>query len=148
LSDLKIKIQSDIKTAMKNKDKFTRDTLRLLASAMKQIEVDERRELSDSEIIKILQKQIKQRNESASQYKDGGREDLVKQELAEAELFISYLPKQLSDEELSTKISEIISKVGATSLKDMGKIMGVASKELQGIADGKRINTCVKSILG
>ena len=148
MSDLKIKIQSDIKTAMKNKDKFTRDTLRLLASAMKQIEVDERRELSDSEIIKILQKQIKQRNESASQYKDGGREDLATQELAEAELFIAYLPQQLSDKELSEKLTEIISKVGATSLKDMGKIMGIASKELQGVADGKRINICVKSILG
>ena len=148
MSQLKIQIQNDIKSAMKSKDKFKRDTLRLLASAMKQIEVDERKELSDAEIIKIIQKQIKQRNESASQYKDGGRDDLYQQEVDEAKLLEEYLPTQLSDEELSSKIQELITKVGATSLKDMGKIMGLASKELQGTADGKRINICVKSILG
>jgi len=148
MDKLKIQIQDDIKSAMKNREKFKRDTLRLLASAMKQIEVDERKELSDDEVIKIIQKQIKQRNDSASQYKDGGRDDLYQKEIDELKIFEGYLPQQLSDDELTEKVQAIITNLGATSMKDMGKIMGVASKELQGVADGKRINMCVKSILG
>lgn len=148
LSQLKIKIQNDIKEAMKAKDVFKRDTLRFLSSAMKQIEVDERKELTDEDIIKILQKQIKQREESSSQYREAGREDLYEKENSEAELFKSYLPKQLSDDELKEKLKEIIGKVGATSIKDIGKVMGMATKELAGVADGKRINGTVKEILG
>ncbi len=147
-SAIKQQIQTDIKEAMKSKDKFKRDSLRLLSSAMKQIEVDERRELSDEDIIKIIQKQIKQREESASQYKEAGRDDLYNKEIGEVNIFRQYLPKQLSDEELKSRLQEIISRIGASSMKDMGKIMGIATKELVGIADGKRINLTVKSILG
>lgn len=148
MSSIKDQIQIDIKEAMKSKDKFRRDTLRFLSSAMKQIEVDERRELSNEDIIKIIQKQIKQREESSTQYRDAGRDDLYEKEVGEANIFREYLPKQLSDSELEEKIKEIVERVEATSMKDMGKVMGVATKELAGIADGKRINLTVKSILG
>lgn len=145
---LKQQLQQDLKEAMKAKDTFKRDTIRFLMSAIKQVEVDTRKELSDEDIIKIIQKSVKQREEAASQYKEGGREDLYAKEMKEAAILKSYLPAQLSDEELETKLKEIIEKVGATSLKDMGKIMGVATKELAGRADGKRINQVVKKILG
>ena len=144
---LKEQINKDVKEAMKAKDTKKRDALRLLTSAMKQIEVDERKELSDEDIIKIIQTQIKRRNDSATQYKDAGRDELMQQELDEIAYYEVYLPKQLTDEELENELKAIVEKVGATSPKDMGKVMGMASKELAGRADGKRISTCVKSLL-
>lgn len=145
---LKEQINNDIKTAMKEKDNAKRDALRLLSSAFKQIEVDERKELSDEDVIKIIQKQVKQRNEAMVQYHDAGREDLYDKEASEAAIFETYLPKQLSDEELETALRSIIAEVGAASMKEIGKVMGAASKTLGGQADGKRINECAKKILG
>jgi uncharacterized protein YqeY len=145
---LKEQIGNDIKTAMKEKKNELRDALRLLTSAFKQIEVDERKELSDDDVIKIIQKQVKQRNDAMTQYRDAGREDLYEKEAAEAAIFETYLPKQLSDEELVNALQAIIQSVGATSIKDIGKIMGAASKTLGATADGKRINECAKKILG
>jgi len=144
---LKETISNDIKTAMKEKNNALRDALRLLSSAMKQIEVDERKELSDDDIIKIIQKQVKQRNDAMSQYREAGREDLYEKEAAEAAIFETYLPKQLSDEELETALRTIITETGATSIKEIGKVMGAASKTLGAQADGKRINECAKKIL-
>jgi len=144
---LKNTILNDIKEAMKAKDIKKRDALRLLSSAIKQIEVDERKELSDADIIKIIQKQVKQRNDSITQYKQANRDDLAEKELEEIKYYENYLPKQLTDEELQEKISTIISKTGASSMKDMGKVMGLASKELSGLADGKRISDMVKQLL-
>jgi len=140
-------INQDVKNAMKAKDAKKRDALRLLTSAFKQIEVDERRDLSDDDVIKIIQTQVKRRNDSATQYRDAGREDLMQIELDEIATYEPYLPAQLSDEELTSALKAIIQKVGATSMKEMGKVMGMASKELAGIADGKRINVCVKTLL-
>ena len=140
-------INNDLKEAMKAKDTQKRDALRLLTSAFKQIEVDERKELSDEDVIKIIQKQVKSRNDSIEQYKKAGRDDLVEIEQREINYFIPYLPKQLSDEELTKEVQTIIEQVGATSMKDMGKVMGAASKALAGKADGKRINECVKTLL-
>ena len=140
-------INQDVKNAMKAKDTKKRDALRLLTSAFKQIEVDERKELSDDDIIKIIQKQVKSRNDSCAQYKKAGRDDLLQIELDEIAFYEPYLPAQLSDDELSNRVKEIITKVGATTMKDMGKVMGMASKELAGKADGKRINECVKELL-
>ena len=140
-------INQDVKNAMKAKETQKRDALRLLTSALKQIEVDERKELSDDDVIKIILKQVKSRNDSLTQYKDAGRDDLAQQEADEIAFYMPYLPVQMSDEELSSAIAEIITKVGATTMKDMGKVMGMASKELAGKADGKRINECVKSLL-
>ena len=141
-------INTAVKTAMKAKDTKKRDALRLLMSAFKQIEVDERRELSDEDVIKIIQQQVKRRNDSATQYRDAGRDDLLQIELGEIAFYEVYLPAQMSDDELTSALKAIIEKVGASSMKDMGKVMGMASKELSGKADGKRINECVKSILG
>ncbi len=146
--NLKKKLQEDLKVAMKAKDTFTRDTIRFLMSAIKQVEVDTRKELSDADIIKIIQKNVKQREEAAVQYKEGGREDLYEKEMQEATILKKYLPAQLSDEELEEELKKIIQEVGATSMKDMGKVMGVATKKLAGVADGKRINQTVKKILG
>lgn len=140
-------INQDIKDAMKAKESKKRDALRLLTSAFKQIEVDERKVLSDDDVIKIIQTQVKRRNDAASQFKDASRDDLMQIELDEIAIYTPYLPAQLSDEELSTALSQIISKIGASSIKDMGKVMGAASKELAGKADGKRISNCVKSLL-
>jgi uncharacterized protein YqeY len=141
-------INQDVKNAMKAKETKKRDALRLLMSAFKQIEVDERRELNDDDVIKIIQQQVKRRNDAASQFKDAGRDDLVQIELNEIACYEPYLPAQLSDEELTSLLKSIIQKVGASTMKDMGKVMGMASKELAGKADGKRINECVKTLLG
>ena len=140
-------INQDVKNAMKAKDTKKRDALRLLTSAFKQIEVDERKELNDDDVVKIIQTQVKRRNDSATQYKDAGRDDLMQIELDEIAIYTPYLPAQLSDEELASALKEIISKVGATTMKDIGKVMGTASKELAGKADGKRINESVKKLL-
>ena len=140
-------INQDVKNAMKAKETKKRDALRLLTSAFKQIEVDERKDLNDDDIIKIIQKEVKKRNDAATQYKDASREDLMQIELDEIAIYEPYLPAQLSDEELSSTLKDIITKVGAATMKDMGKVMGMASKELTGKADGKRINECVKTLL-
>ncbi len=140
-------INTDVKNAMKAKETKKRDALRLLTSAFKQIEVDERKELSDADVIKIIQTQVKRRNDSATQYKEANREDLMQIELDEIAFYMPYLPAQMSDEELNSAVNTIIKKIGATTMKDMGKVMGMASKELSGKADGKRINECVKTLL-
>jgi uncharacterized protein YqeY len=140
-------INQDVKNAMKAKETKKRDALRLLTSAFKQIEVDERKDLTDDDVIKIIQKQVKSRNDAATQYKDAGRDDLMQIELDEIAIYEPYLPTQLNDDELSKILSEIIAKVGASSMKDIGKVMGTASKALAGKADGKRINECVKKLL-
>ncbi len=144
---LKDKIKNEVKEAMKAKDTLRRDALRLLTSAFKQVEVDERIELDDAATLKIIQKQVKQRLDSLSQYKEAGRNDLADKEQAEITIYEAYLPQQLSDDELTQRIQAIITKVGAESMKDIGKVMGMASKELNGIADGKRINVCAKGLL-
>lgn len=145
---LKNILQNDLKEAMKAKNIFLRDTLRNgIMSPIKQIEVDERRELSDADILKIIQKGIKQREDSIEQYRAGNREDLIEKEQNEIDILLNYLPKQLSDEELESKIKEIVESLNAQSMKDMGKVMGVATKSLSGSADGKRISAMVKSLL-
>ena len=140
-------INTDVKNAMKAKETKKRDALRLLMSAFKQIEVDERKELSDDDVIKIIQTQVKRRNDAATQYRDAGRDDLLQIELDEIAFYEVYLPAQMSDEELTAELKNIISKVGASTPKDMGKVMGMASKALAGKADGKRISECVKTLL-
>jgi hypothetical protein len=145
--NLRNQINNDVKEAMKAKDTKKRDALRLLTSAFKQIEVDERKELSDEDVIKIIQTQIKRRNDAASQYKDAGRDDLMQIELDEIAYYEVYLPKQLTDDEICSAIKEIIADLGASTMKDMGKVMGAANKTLAGQADGKRISDCVKKSL-
>lgn len=147
MSQLKIKLQEDLKEAMKSKDNFKRDTIRFLMSALKQIEVDERKELSDEDIFKIIQKSLKQREDSATAFKEARREDLYEKEVNEANVLKAYLPKQLSDSELKVIIAKHIQAVGATSLKEIGKIMPLVLAECAGVADGKRINMVIKELL-
>lgn len=145
---LKQQLKDDVKVAMREKNIVKRDSVRAINTMIKQIEVDERRELEDAEIIKLIQKGIKQREEAVAQYSEASRDDLVAKEQEQIDVFMEYLPKQLSDEELEAGMKEIISTVGATSMKDMGKIMGQASKKFAGVADGKRINEMTKKLLG
>lgn len=144
---VKEQILNDIKEAMKSKDNFKRDTLRLINSVFKQIEVDERVDLSDERVFAILQTEIKRRNESATQYKAGAREDLADKELNEIAIISSYLPKQLSDEELEAKMKELIASIGANDIKDLGKLMKVAKDEFGASCDGKRMSECAKKML-
>jgi len=147
MSELKERLQNELKEAMKTKDTVKRDAIRFLMSALKQIEVDERKELSDADIIKIIQKSLKQREDSMVAFKEANREDLYEKELAEATILKVYLPEQLSDEALKTIIQKHINALKATSLKDLGKIMPAILAECEGVADGKRINTLAKEIL-
>ena len=145
---LKEKLNEDLKQAMRDKEVVKRDSIRAINTMIKQIEVDERKDLNDEDVIKLIQKGIKQREESISQYKAASRDDLVEQEQAQVDVFMLYLPAQVSEEELEAGMKEIISQVGATSMKDIGKVMGTATKKFAGVADGKRINEMVKKLLG
>jgi len=144
---LNAQIKSDIKDAMRAKDTVKRDTLRNIQAAVKQIEVDERRDVTDVDMEAILMKYCKQREDAMAQFKDAGREDLVEKEAAELVIVKAYLPEPMTDEELTTILKDIIAKTGASSMKDMGKVMGAAKQTIGSKADGGRINTCVKSLL-
>lgn len=140
-------IQNDVKTAMIEKDNFKRDTLRTILSVFKQIEVDERVVIEDNRAFAILQSEIKKRNDSIEQYLKGDRKDLADKEQAEIDVISAYLPKQLSKDELEDKIKEIIAKVGADSIKDLGKVMKIAKDEIGASSDGKSISECAKNLL-
>ena len=144
---LKEQLKADLKEAMKAKELQKRDSIRSINTMIKQIEVDERIELDDAKIIQLIQKGIKQREEAIVQFKEAKRDDLVENEQNQIDIFSLYLPKQLSDEELESVIKSIIEEVGATSMKDMGKIMNPAKEKVGGSADGKRINQVVKKLL-
>lgn len=144
---VKAQILNDVKAAMKAGNSFERDTLRMINSAFKQIEVDERVELDDARIFAILQSEIKRRNESATQYKSGGRDDLAQKELGEIEIISRYLPKQLSDDELNAKISELIAQNGLNGIKDLGILMKLAKEAIGSACDGKRMSEAAKKAL-
>ena len=144
---LKEKIKNDIKEAMRAKETLKRDTLRNIQAAIKQIEVDERRDLSDADVEAIMMKYLKQREDAKTQFADAGRDDLVSKEEAEIAIVKSYLPEPMSDEELEEILKEIITQTGAESMKDMGKVMGAAKAKIGSRADGGRINQIVKKLL-
>jgi uncharacterized protein len=144
---LKEQLKEDLKTAMREKEVVKRDSIRAINTMIKQIEVDERREIDDEEVIKLIQRGIKQREEAITQYSAASRDDLVQKEQEQVDIFMLYLPAQVSDEELEAGMKEIISQTGAVSMKDMGKVMGIATKKFAGVADGKRINEMVKKLL-
>ncbi len=145
--NLREQIKSDIKDAMRAKETAKRDTLRNIQTMIKQIEVDERKELTDTDIEKILMKYAKQRKDGIAQFKEAQRDDLVVKEEAELALVESYLPKPMEDSELETVIKNIIAEVGATGMQDMGKIMGNAKQAIGSRADGARINKVAKKLL-
>lgn len=143
------KVSEDIKDAMRAKDKVRLEALRGIKKEFLEAKTAKgaNDELSDDTAILILQKMVKQRKDSADIYKTQGREDLAGDELAQVAVLEEYLPKQLSQEELDAKLTEIIAQVGATSPADMGKVMGVATKALAGVAAGKAISETVKKLL-
>ena len=143
------RIQADMVSAMKAKETVRLASLRSIKAAIMLAKTAEGAtgEITDPEIIKIIQKLVKQRKESAQQYTDAGRPELAENELAEAAVMEVYLPKQLSEAELEAELAKIIAEVGATKPQDMGKVMGVATKKLAGLADGRAISAAVKKLL-
>ena len=146
---LEQQIQEDIKTAMKAKDTVAMNATRAIKGEILLFKTSEggSKEVTDGDILKMIQKLIKQRKESAEQFTAAGRQELADNELAEAAVMEKYLPKQLSEAEVEEKIKAIIAEVGATSIKDMGKVMGAANKALAGQSDGRTISTVVKRLL-
>ena len=148
--DLFDQISNDIKEAMKAKDKVKLETLRNVKKFFLEAKTapGANDTLTDDAALKIMQKLVKQGKDSAAVYEQQGRADLAEAELAQVKVIETYLPKQLSAEELEVRLKEIIARTGATSGKDMGKVMGVASKELAGLAEGRAISAKVKELLG
>jgi uncharacterized protein YqeY len=144
---LQDEISAALKDAMRAKDEAKLASLRLVLTAIKNREKEVRRSLEDQEVISLISTQIKQRKESIDHYRKGGREDLVKAEESELQILEAYMPEQLSEEEMSQALDEVISEVGAVSIKDMGKVMKAAMAKLAGRADGRAINEMVKEKL-
>ncbi|MDP2888269.1 MAG: GatB/YqeY domain-containing protein [Bacteroidota bacterium] len=143
-------ISSDILTAMKAREKEKLEALRGIKKVMIEAKsaAGATGELTDQEVLKIIQKLAKQGTDSATIYKEQGRDSLYEQEMFQVKIFETYLPAKMSDAELTSAIQAIITEVGATSIKEMGKVMGIASKKLAGLADGKDISEKVKELLG
>ena len=145
---LKDTINDAVKASMKAKEKEKTATLRLITSAIKQIEVDERRELSDDDVIAVLTKMVKQRRESIESFNKGNREDLAAKEEAELKIIQEYMPEQLSEAEIDELIAKAIEETGAETIKDMGKVMGKLKPQLAGRAEMGPVSGKIKAKLG
>ena len=145
---LKKRIQDEMKTAMKAREKRRLGIIRLILAAVKQREVDERIELDDTQILAVLDKMVKQRRDSIDQFEKAGRTDLAEQEAFEISVLKEYLPEALSEEEIAALIKEAIASTGAESIKDIGKVMGVIKPKAQGRADMGAISAVVRQQLG
>lgn len=141
---LKELLMDDLKVAMRDKDTVKKSVITMLRAAVKQVEVDERRDLDDEAVIEIITKQIKQKNNAIVEFKNGARQDLVELTEKEIEFLMKYMPEQLSVEEVQKIVDEAIATVGATTMKDMGKVMGIVSNATKGKADGKLVADLVK----
>ncbi len=144
---LKTRINDDLKAAMRGGDARRRDALRLLLAALKQREVDERKELSDGDVVGAVEKLIKQRRESITQFEKGGRQDLVEGERYELGVLQAYMPQALSDADIAAAITEALAATGAKAPADMGKVMGVLKGSLGGRADMSKVSALVKAKL-
>ena len=144
---LKTKITDDMKAAMKAREAERLSAIRLMLAAIKQIEVDERKDLSDPEVISVIERMIKQRRDSIAQFQAAGRKDLVDKETFELGLLSSYLPKQLSDDEIASEITAVLAQTGAQGRSDMGKVMGLLKGKLAGRADMAKVSALVKAKL-
>jgi uncharacterized protein YqeY len=141
-------LDQDMKAAMKQKDKETLSTIRMVRAAIKKVQIDNRGELSDDQVLQVVMKEVKQRRDSLAEYEKAGREDLAAKEKREIEILSAYLPKQLSEEELREIVQQAIADTGAASKKDMGKVMGAVLPKVKGRADGKQVNQLVQQLLG
>ena len=147
MSQLKQLITDDIKLALKAQDKAALKTIRMILGAIKQKEIDERIDLNDGQVMTVIQKMVKQRKDSISQFSDAGRTDLVEVEEAELSIINNYMPKQLSEAEIEAAVVKAISDSGADSMKDMGKLMGILKGQLDGKADMGQVSQLIKSKL-
>ena len=147
MSKLKQLITDDMKLALKAQDKSALKAIRMILGAIKQKEIDERIDLNDNQVMIVIQKMVKQRKDSISQFSDAGRTDLVEVEEAELSIINNYMPKQLSEEEIEVAVSKAISDSGANSMKDMGRLMGILKGQLDGKADMGMVSQLIKSKL-
>jgi len=143
LSDIK----NDLKQAMLDKNDLVRDTIRMFLSEVQRFEIDNKEEVDDTKALLIINKMIKQRNDSISQFKEGGREDLADKEQQEVEILSKYKPEQLSEEDITEKVKSAIEETGAESMQDIGKVMGVLKAALAGSADMGLVSKIVKDQL-
>lgn len=148
MSELQTRLHDDVKTAMKAKDVLRRDTIRMVEAAVKNAEIEKREPLDDLEVLQVVQKQIRQREDSVEQYRAGGRDDLADQEAAEIVILEVYVPQQMSREAIAEIVRATIDRVGASGAGDKGKIMGPLMGELRGKADGRLVNEVVTELLG
>ena len=148
MAELKLRISDDVKSAMRAREKERLGTLRLILSAVKQKEVDERIELDDSQVLAVLDRLARQHRDSIEQFEKAGRTDLVEKERFELGIVLGYLPDALSDEEIRGLIAESIAGTGAATIKDMGKVMAALKPKVQGRADMGRVSGMVKEKLG
>ncbi|MFP6776462.1 MAG: GatB/YqeY domain-containing protein [PS1 clade bacterium] len=147
MSELKNRITDDMKSAMKARDKESTRAIRMILEAIKQKEVDDRTVLDDSQVITVINKMVKQRKDSISQFTDAGRDDLVKVENDELAILNTYMPKQLSDKEIIPFVDKAINDLGASSMQDMGKLMGTLKGQLNGKADVGTVSAIIRSKL-
>ena len=147
MSQLKQLITNDMKLALKAQDKSALKAIRMILGAIKQKEIDERIDLNDGQVMTVIQKMVKQRKDSISQFSDAGRTDLVEVEEAELSIINNYMPKQLSEAEIEVAVVKAISDSGADSMKDMGKLMGILKGQLDGQADMGLVSQLIKSKL-
>lgn len=147
MSDPKALLADALKEAMKNKDNATRDVIRLLQSAIKQVEIDSQKDLSPDEVMDVLQKEAKKRRESIADYEKGGRQELADAEKFELSVIEKFLPKQLTPDEVREIVRAVIAETGATSAKDLNKVMPVVMARVKGVADGKLVSQIVKESL-
>lgn len=144
---LKQRLYEDLKKAMKTKDEIRTRTLRLIISSIKTLEVEKMTEATDDDVFRVLSKECRKRVEAIEAYKKGGREDLVNEEQRELEIIKSYMPKQLSEEELKEIVKNVVEETGSSSIKDLGRVMKVLIPRVKGRADGKTVNNIVRQIL-
>ena len=144
---LKEKLLEDLKLAMKEKDEIKKNTVQMVRAAILQIEKDKAIEVTDEQIIDIIAKEVKKRKDAALDFEKSGREDLIEKNKQEIDILATYLPKQLTKEEIELIVKDIIAELNATSIKDMGKVMKLAKEKIGASSDGKTINEVVKSLL-
>jgi hypothetical protein len=147
MDDPKAELQAALKEAMTNKDTLRRDVIRMMMSAIKQVEIDTRKELSAEDVIAVLQKEAKKRRESIDEAEKVGRGAIAEQEKVELAILEAFLPRQLSREEITTIVKETIAQTGVTTAKEMGKLMGALMPRVKGLADGKLVNEIVRELL-
>ena len=147
MSNLQEQLQSDLLDAMRARDETRKSSLRMLTAAIKNAEIEARAPLADADVLSVIQKQVKQRRESIIEFEKGGRQDLVDKERAEMTILETYLPQQAGRDEIEAAARRIIAETGATSVRDIGKVMPVLVKEFAGTADGRAINDVVRSLL-